>query len=91
MSKKDVLKRYLPAASHQEIAAAEAKLNAIKKASRKPRKLKVEPVTETVIRCIAAGKSSRLTVKLVRRIHNYEIGKDSVLRFARSLPPHSAA
>jgi hypothetical protein len=91
MSKKKAPQKFLPAASDEQIAASEAKIKAIKAAARKPKKLKVEPVTETVVRCLALGKSTRLISKIVMNEHNYKISKDSIRRFSQTLPPRASA
>jgi hypothetical protein len=91
MSKKKTNQNYLPGATDEQIALSETKIIAIKRAARKPKKLKIEPILETVVRCLALGKSSRTISKIVMDVHKYEIRKDSILRFARTLPTaHSA-
>jgi hypothetical protein len=86
MSKKSTDQKYLPAATDDQIAMAEAKIKMIKAAARKPKKLKVEPIMETVVRCLALGKSSRNICGIVMDAHKYKISKDSILRFASTLP-----
>jgi hypothetical protein len=86
MSKKKTTQKYLPGATDEEIAVAEAKIKGIMAAARKPKKLKVEPITETVVRCLALDKSFRLTAKIVMHEHNYKISKDSIRRFSKTLP-----
>jgi len=87
MSKKEsVRNKFFPLASNEEIAAAEEKIRAVGRAARRPRKLKVDPVIETVVRCISEGKSSRRICQIVAHIHEYQIKKDSILRFKKSLP-----
>lgn len=87
MSKKDrVSNKFLPGATYEQISAAEIKINAVKRAARKPKKRKVDPVIETVVRCISEGKSSRRICQIVARVHDYQIKKDCILRFKKSLP-----
>lgn len=84
-SKKNVRNKYLAAASDEQIFAAEAKINAAKRAARKPSKHKVDSVMETVVRCLSEHKSSRRICKIVADVHKFEIKKDSILRFKKSL------
>lgn len=83
MSKKSVQSKYLEAASPEAIDAICAKLEEAKKAKRKPKKLKIEPIIPTVVRCIGKGKSSRKIVEIVSKAHGVDISKDAVLRFRK--------
>ena len=86
MSKKEsVRNKFLPGATDEQISAAETKINAVKRAARKPKKRKVDAVIETVVRCIFEGKSSRRISEIVAHVHEFEIKKDSILRFKKSL------
>jgi len=44
---------------------------------------------ETVVLCLQAGISSRMISALVKNIHQYEIKKDAILRFAKTIPKNS--
>lgn len=83
MSKKSVQCKYLEAASLEAIDAICAKIDETKKAKRKPKKLKIEPIIPTVVRCIGMGKSSRKIVDIVSKAHGVDISKDAILRFRK--------
>lgn len=84
MSKKSKQPKYLESASFDTIRLADSKVDAIRAAKRKPKKLKIEPVIPTVVRCLKLGKSSRRIVSIVKEIHGHCISKDSILRFAKN-------
>lgn len=86
MPKKTTHKKYLEAASLDAIAAADLKAKTICAAKRKSRAKKIEVVIPTVVRCVGLGKSSRRIAAIVRDLHGLCISKDTVLRFARTLP-----
>ena len=83
MSKKKVKPKYFDAPSPEEMAAMERKLEQIKRANRKPRTLKIEPVVATVAACLQEGKSSRNTVRIVQMHTKPKLSKETVLRFAK--------
>lgn len=86
MSKKSDPPKYFNAPSLAEMNAIEEKLDRLKLASRKPRKLKVEQFIPTIVRCLAEGKSARRITAIVKAAHQGNISKDIVLRFAKTQP-----
>lgn len=85
MPKKNTSGKYFEAASPEAINEICSNFDAIKKAKRKPKKLKIEPIIPTVIRCLSLGKSSRQIVSIVSKLHEISISKDSILRFRKNL------
>lgn len=83
MSKKKQPKYFDPP-SPKEMEDLERKIEQIKLAARKKKKLKIEPYVSTVSTCLRDGKSSRHIVKIVRLQHKVILSKDTVLRFAKS-------
>jgi len=86
MPKKSMNSKYIEAASKKVIEECCAKLEEIRKKKRKPKKMKIEPIIPTVIRCLQLGKSSRQIASIVSQAHAISISKDSVLRFSKTLP-----
>lgn len=84
MSKGKASQKYFDAPSAEEIRVIEEKLDNVKRASRKPKKKKVEPYIATIMRCLLEGKSSRRIADIVKAAHQVNISKESILRFKRS-------
>ncbi|MDT7517121.1 hypothetical protein [Rhodoferax mekongensis] len=89
MSKKETPKKYADAIPYDAIAKIELKTLQIRCAKRKPKTKKVEPVIPTVVRCLRLGKSSRAISSIVKAHHGISVSKDTILRFAKTLPNRS--
>lgn len=85
MPKKNTNEKYFDAASPAAIHKICLKIDATQKAKRKPKKMKIEPIIPTVIRCLNMGKSSRQIASIVSQLHQISISKDSILRFRKNL------
>lgn len=84
MSKKSKVAQIFEAPSLEEIAAIDQRLDVVRRAARKPKPRKVDPVMPTIVRCLETGKSSRRISEIVNSAHSVAISKDSILRFARA-------
>lgn len=89
MSKKDTPKKYSDAIPYDAIAKIELKYLQVRCAKRRPKSKKVESVIPTVVRCLHLGKSSRAISSIVKAHHGISVSKDTILRFAKTLPNHS--
>lgn len=82
MSKK-MQHKYFDPPTPTEMVELERKVEQIRLAERKKKKLKIAPYVSTVATCLLNGKSSRHIVNIVRLHHKVELGKDTILRFAK--------